>query len=142
MADIQLLANLADPRIRGIWDEKETQLSKRLEYKELGLVDWNAEILNSQFETVSGLGLAQLTAEKNPYIREDLSEQNQVTITPLKYTKAIDISEEMLRFNLWPKINNLVGAVGNSLNAIINLNAAKILYLGAGTTFLKFCQAS
>jgi hypothetical protein len=41
----------------------------------------------------------------------------------------------MLRFNLWPKINNLTGATANSLNARINLDAAKIHYLGFGTTF-------
>jgi hypothetical protein len=41
----------------------------------------------------------------------------------------------MLRFNLWPKINNLVGGVANALNARINTDAAKIFYLGFGTTF-------
>lgn len=135
MADLQRLFDLADPRIRRIWDEKQTQLSTRLEYSALGFTDYRAEILNPEFENFTGLGFATQTGEKEPYAREDLVQGNQVTITPVKFTKAIDISEEMLRFNLWPKINNLVGAVGNSLNATINLNAAKILYLGAGTTF-------
>jgi hypothetical protein len=135
LADLNRLFDLADPRIRKIWDEKETQLSKRLEYMDLGLKDYNAEILNSEFENFSGLGLATQTGEKEPYSREDLNAGYQVTITPNKFTKAIDISEEMLRFNLWPKINNLVGAVSNSLNARINTDATKIHYLGFGTTF-------
>lgn len=135
MANLQTLFQLADPRIRRIWDEKSTQLSKRMEYSDLGLTDYTAEILNSQFENFTGLGYAQQTGELEPYNREDILPEANVTITPVKFTKAIDISEEMLRFNLWPKINNLVGAVANSLNARISINAAKIHYLGFGTTF-------
>ncbi len=135
MANLQTLFQLADPRIRRIWDEKSTQLSKRMEYSDLGLTDYTAEILNSQFENFTGLGYAQQTGELQPYNREDILPESNVTITPVKFTKAIDISEEMLRFNLWPKINNLVGAVANSLNARISINAAKIHYLGFGTTF-------
>lgn len=135
MADLQRLFDLADPRIRGIWDEKQTQLSTRLEYAQLGLADVTAEILNSEFENFTGLGIAVQTGEKQPYSREDLNAAYQVTITPVKFTKAIEITEEMLRFNLWPRINNLVGAVANSLNARINTDAAKIFYLGFGTTF-------
>lgn len=137
MASLQTLFDLADPRIRKIWDEKDTQLSKRLEYQKLGFTDWNAEILNSQFENFTGLGIAQSTGEKEPYSREDILPGDKVTITPVKFTKAIDISEEMLRFNLWPKINNLVGGVANALNARINTDAAKIHYLGFGTTFFS-----
>jgi hypothetical protein len=135
MANLQTLFQLADPRIRRIWDEKSTQLSKRMEYAEIGLTDYTAEILNSQFENFTGLGYAQQTGELEPYNREDILPESNVTITPVKFTKAIDISEEMLRFNLWPKINNLVGAVANSLNARISIDAAKIHYLGFGTTF-------
>lgn len=135
MADLQRLFDLADPRIRGIWDEKDTQLSSRLEYGMLGLSDMNAEILDSKFENFTGLGIAEATGEKEAYNREDLNQAYSVTITPVKFTKAIEITEEMLRFNLWPKINNLVGAVANALNARINTDAAKIFYLGFGTTF-------
>lgn len=135
MANLQTLFQLADPRIRRIWDEKSTQLSKRMEYAELGLTDYTAEILNSQFENFTGLGYAEQTGELKPYNREDILPGSNVTITPVKFTKAIDISEEMLRFNLWPKINNLVGAVANSLNARVSIDAAKIFYLGFGTTF-------
>ena len=135
MADLQRLFDLADPRIRGIWDEKQTQLSTRLEYAQLGLADHTAEILNSQFENFTGLGIANATGEKEPYNREDINAGVNTTITPVNFTKAIEITEEMLRFNLWPKINNLVGGVANALNARINTDAAKIFYLGFGTTF-------
>lgn len=135
MADINHLFDLADPRIRKIWDEKESQLSSQLEYKDLGFTDWNAEILDSKFENFTGLGLATETGEREPYNQEDINQASSVTITPRKFTKAISISEEMLRFNLWPKINNLVGAVANALNGRIDTDAAKIFYLGFGTTF-------
>lgn len=117
--------------------EKQTQLSSQLEYTKLGLQDYSAEILNPIFENFTGLGLANATGEKEPYNREELNFVTNTTITPTKFTKAIDITEEMLRFNLWPKINNLVGAVANSLNARIDTNAAKIFYLGFGTTFFQ-----
>ena len=116
--------------------EKDTQLSKRLEYGEIGLTDYTAEILDTQMENFTGLGVAQLTGEKEAYNREDINPAYKVTMTPKKFTKAIDITEEMLRFNLWSKINNLTGGVANSLNARINIDAAKVLYLGFGTTFL------
>lgn len=135
MATIAQLFDLADPRIRHIWDEKQTQLSTRLEYGMLGLTDWTADILNSEFENYTGLGIAEQTGEQEPYKREDIQQAKQVTITPVKFTKAISISEEMLRFNLWPEINNLVGGVANSLNARIDTDAIKIFYLGFGTTF-------
>jgi hypothetical protein len=134
---IQQLFDLADPRIRKIWDQKDTQLSKRLEYKELGLTDYDAEILDSKFENFTGLGLAQATGEKQPYYREDIQQASQVTITPIKFTLADDITDVMLRFNLWPKINNIVGAIANGVNARINTDVAKIHYLGFGTTFFQ-----
>jgi len=135
MADLQRLFDLADPRIKKIWDEKDSQLSSRLDYADLGLTDRNAETLNDQFENFTGLGYAESTGEKEPYNREDIEQAYKVTITPTKFTKAIDITEEMLRFNLWPKINNLTTGVAKALNARISLNAAKIHYLGFGTTF-------
>lgn len=135
MADLQRLFDLADPRIKKVWDEKSTQLSSRLEYSNLGFTDYEAEIRDPQFENFTGLGLAQLTGEKQAYTREDIEQAGKVTISPVKFTMAIDITEEMLRFNQWPKINNLVGAVANTLNGRIDTNAAKIFYLGFGTTF-------
>lgn len=106
-----------------------------MEYSEFGLVDRDAEILDTQFQNFTGLGLAQATGEKEPYNREDINKAYKVTVTPVKFTKAIDITAEMLRFNLWPEINNLVTAVANSLNARVNTDVAKIFYLGFGTTF-------
>jgi hypothetical protein len=135
MADITTLFDLADPRIRGIWDEKNTQLSTRLEYGQLGLKDTTAEILEPKYENFSGLGLAQPTGEKEAYDQEDLVQGFQTDIFPTKKTKAISITEEMLRFNLWPRINNLVSATANAVNARIDTDAAKIYYLGFGTTF-------
>ena len=133
--NLQQLFDLADPRIRRIWDEKNTQLSKELEYRQLGLTDMDAEILDTKLENFTGLGLAQSTGEKQPYYREDIKAGYNVTITPIKFTLSDDITEEMLRFNLWPKINNIVGAIANGCNGRIDTDVAKIHYLGFGTTF-------
>src|SRR3990167_3929747 len=135
MADLQRLFDLADPRIRGIWDEKSSQLSSRLEYQKLGFTDYDAEISDPKFEPISGLGLAQQTGEKEAYSQDDVVQAVSATISPVKHTLAIDITEEMLRFNLWPKVNSLVGGVANGLRGRIDKNASKIFYLGSGTTF-------
>src|SRR3990167_1218436 len=129
MADLNRLSLLADPRIRKIWDQKNSQLSSRLEYSKLGFTDWNTEIPDPQFENFTGLGIAQATAEKEAYNREEIDQARNVTISPEKFTKAADISEEMLRFNQWPRINNIVGAAAKAVNARIDTNAAKIYYL-------------
>lgn len=135
MANLQTLFDLADPRIKKIWDEKNNELSSRLEYTKLGFNDFTAPILNPQFENFSGLGLAQLTGEQAPYVRQDLVQGTKVTITPQKFTVAINITEEMLRFNLWPQINNLTTDTAHAENGRIDYNASKIFWLGFGTTF-------
>ena len=135
MANLQSLFDLADPRIRKVWDEKNDQLSSRLEYQNLGFADWNTDVLEPKFDNFTGLGLAAQTGEQEPYYQQDIEQGYDVNINPVKFTKAIQITEEMLRFNLWPKINNLTGAVANSLNGRIDQDAAKIFYLGHGTTF-------
>ena len=91
--------------------EKQTQLSSRLEYAQLGLADHTAEILNSQFENFTGLGIANATGEKEPYNREDINAGVNTTITPVKFTKAIEITEE---------IENLTNDLFRSIFNIIN----------------------
>ncbi len=136
MANLQSLFDLADPRVREIWDEKSSQLSSTLEYQSVfGYKEKNAEILNTVIENFTGLGLASLTGEKQAYSNEEIVPGSSITVTPQKWTQSIDITEEMLRFNLWDKINNLTSAVGNSLFGRIDTEAAKLFYLGFGTTF-------
>src|SRR3990167_5737964 len=105
MADLQRLFDLADPRIRGIWDEKSSQLSSRLEYQKLGFVDYNAEIQDPKFEPISGLGLAEQTGQKEAYTQDDVVQAGSATISPVKHTLAIDITEEI---NISPCISSVV----------------------------------
>src|SRR6185503_16622080 len=133
--DLQRLFDLADPRVRKIWNQTNTQLSKTLDYKNLGFADRNLETLNDKIEQFTGHGLAMLTGEKEPYARQEINQGYSVTAAPDKWTDTTDITEEMLRFNPWPEINNGVSAVANALNARIDTQAAKIFYLGFGTTF-------
>ena len=132
---MQQLADLADYRIRGIWNETNDQLSKNLEYGYLGFKDIIADAKDPQYENFSGLGRAKLTGEGEAYNREDIVSGYKVTISPTKYTQAVVITEEMLRYNLWPQMNDMTAYAANSVNQIVNENAAKIFYLGFGTTF-------
>ena len=142
MATLQTLANVADPRIRGIWNEANTQLSKRLEYMKLGFKDISAEILAPQYQNFSGHGLAAPTGEGSPYSTSNRVQGYNVTIQPQKFTDSAMITEEMLRFNLWPEINNETQAVAQALNGRVDTDAAKIFYLGAGTTYFTGGDAS
>jgi hypothetical protein len=137
MADLQKLFDAAEPRIREVWHQVETQLSKELQYSMFGFRDEMAEIKDTQFEQVSGLGIAGLTGEAEPYNREEKIPGFKTTITPIKFTNSIPITEELIRFTLKPfdKIKDLVGDLGNSIHARIDTNAAKIFYLGHGTTY-------
>lgn len=136
MLSLQQLADLADHRIRGVWNETNDQLSQSMEYSIFGYKDIEADAKDPQYENFSGLGRAVLTGEGQPYNREDKVQGYKVTISPQKYTKAAVITEEMLRFNLWPEINDVVASSANSVNQIVDENAAKIFYLGFGTTFM------
>jgi len=135
MLSIQQLADLADHRVRGVWNETNDQLSKTLEYSLFGFKDIEADAKDPQYENFSGLGRAVLTGEGEPYNREDKVSGYKATISPVKYTKAAVITEEMLRFNLWPEINDTTTSSAHSVNQIVDENAAKIFYLGFGTTF-------
>lgn len=132
--DMQRLFDLADPYIKKIWDEKQSQLSTRLDYPKLGFTDMDADIPDPKFTNFTGLGYAQLTGEKEAYSYEEVEQGYDVTLSPKKYTKKIDITEEMLRFNRFREINNGVEGVAQALNLRIDMEAAKIFYLGFGTT--------
>ena len=93
--------------------EKQTQLSTRIEYSEFGLSDYTAEILDTRFENFTGLGLAQQTGEEEPYSREDIAQAKQVTITPIKFTKAITITEEINEL-AFPQYNGIFGFYAKS----------------------------
>ena len=132
---MQQLADLADHRIRGVWNETNDQLSKTLEYSLLGFKDIEADAKDPIYQNFSGIGRAVLTGEGEPYNRQDKVSGYKTTISPQKYTAAVVITEEMLRFNNWPEINDITADSANALNQIMNENAAKIFYLGFGTTF-------
>ena len=116
MADLQRLFDLYDPRIKKVWDEKELQLSKRLEYQDIGLTDFTPDIPNPTFENFTGLGIAALTGEGEAYHREDINPAYKVTVTVQKYTNSIPITEE---------IGNLTNRLFRSIISIINNYYAK-----------------
>lgn len=134
MDTISRLFDLADPAIVKLWDETNTQLSKTLEYKNLGFADDMASHLNPEFQSVSGHGIAILTPEGQPYSRQDRVQGYKKTLTPEKFTDMATITEEMLRFDLFNAVKTEVVATANSTNQRIDTEAAKIFYLGFGTT--------
>jgi hypothetical protein len=121
MADLQRLFDLYDPRIKKVWDEKDLQLSKRLEYQDIGLTDFTPDIPNPTFENFTGLGIAALTGEGEAYHREDINPAYKVTVTVQKYTNSIPITEEIndkLAFLLWDVIMDIYETITTRRNKI------------------------
>jgi len=124
-----------------IYNEADTQLSKELQYKNLGYVDYEPTFDNPSFSGISSVAEAVLTLEQQPYDSDDVIQGFDVAVQLKKYTKQIPISEETVH---WIQKGNkeksqdfrdVVGACANALNLIVDQLAAKLIYLAHGTTF-------
>ena len=131
-----------DPAIRTLFSEVSMQLSNNLYYKEHGYTDYDAEIPDEKFSTVSGFGKGTLTVAGKQYGSNTRYKGYASTQVLRKYTSEIDFTEEDIHWlQKAPSVkraiefrSNIEGAV-NALNANINEDAAKMFYLAHGTTF-------
>jgi hypothetical protein len=141
MLTINNLDALVTPAVVAIFNEADRQLSQRLQYTKLGYVDYWPTFDAPQFQNISGADEAVLTLEGQPYSQEDLIQNYNTEIKVVKYTKTITISEETVHWiqkgnkEKAQKFRNTVKAVANALNKKIDREAAKLFYLGFGTTF-------
>lgn len=141
MANIQNLDSLVNPAVVAIFNEANMQLSKELRYKNLGFQDYEPTFDQPTFNKISSVGEAVLTLEQQPYSQDDVIQGFPVTVKIRKFTKLIPISEETI---LWIQRGNkekiqefrdVTQACANSLNQIVDIQAAKIIYLGHTTVF-------
>lgn len=135
------LPDIIDPTIFEIFEQSKDQLSKELQYPELGYMPYSPSIPNPKFSSVSGLSIAQLTLQGQPYSAEDFTQGYDVQATVKKYTKQVTYTEELYHWisrgnkEMAQEFNDSIGAVTQSLHERMDTEAAKLFYLAHGTTF-------
>jgi hypothetical protein len=138
---IQTLDAIVTPTVVALFDESNEQISKTLQYKNLGYSDYEPSFNAPAFQAVSGSSEAVLTLEGEAYSTEDLIQNYRTTITIQKYTKMMLITEELVHWiqkgnkEKIQEFKDVVQACNNGLNAKVDIEAAKLYYLGFGTTF-------
>lgn len=141
MDSIQSLSSLVTPTVVAIFDEANRQFSSMLQYQVFGYADYFPTFDTPAFQNISGTSEAVLTLEGSPYSPEDNIQDYRVAVQIRKYTKLIKITEETV---YWiqqgnkEKIQQFKGVAkscANSLNQKVDIEAAKLFYLGFGTTF-------
>lgn len=138
---IQTLDAIVTPTVVALFDEANEQLSNTLQYKNLGYSDYEPSFNAPAFQAISGSTEAVLTLEGEAYSTEDLIQNYKTTITIQKYTKMMLITEELVHWiqkgnkEKIQEFKDIVHACNNGLNAKVDTEAAKLFYLGFGTTF-------
>lgn len=142
MLSIQSLDALVTPSVVQIFDESQQQISAEgLQYSKFGYVDYEPSFDSPSFQNISGVSEAVLTLEGTPYAPEDVIQNYKVSAQLKKYTKLIKITEETVHWiqkgnkERAQQFRDTVQACNNSLNQKIDIEAAKLFYLGFGTTF-------
>jgi len=138
---IQTLDAIVTPTVVALFDEANQQISQTLQYKNLGYADYDPSFDAPSFQAVSGASEAVLTLEGEAYSSEDLLQNYRTSITIRKYTKQMVVTEELVHWvqkgnkEKIQEFKDVVKACTNSLNAKVDIEAAKLFYLGFGTTF-------
>lgn len=139
MADtITRLPDIVDPEIVEIFDQTKAQLSSEMQYGALGFEDYSPSIPDPKFSSISGLSVAQLTLEGNPYSAEDRTQGYDVQITVQKWTKMCTYTEELIHWIMEgnkekaQEFRESVEAVNQSLYERVDTQAARLLYLAHG----------
>ena len=133
---------VVDASVRILFEEASEQLSNYLYYKEHGYTELQADISEEKFSSVSGVGKGSLTVAGQQYSDNIRYKGYASTVNLKKYTSELAYTEEDLHWigkagstkRILEFKNNIADHV-NALNANVNEDAAKLFYLGQGTTF-------
>lgn len=134
------LPDIVDPSIFEIFDQTKDQLSSELKYKQLGFADYEPSVPNPKFSSTSGLSVAQLTLQGQPYSNENRTQGYDVQCTVQKWTKMCSYTEELVHWimegnkELAQEFKEGVEAVNQSLYERVDTQAARLVYLAHTTT--------
>jgi len=130
------LIRLTQAQMMDAYYDGEKAMLPILQYPLLGYKQRTLTFLNEQMAGYSALSESDATDEGENYSLESPQEQGFINITPTKYTKAVSVTEEAIRYI--DRREMLISKVGNlSRSAQLNIEgkAIDILSLGFGTTY-------
>jgi hypothetical protein len=125
---------LCDIKVTDVWNEAETQISQKLQYKKFGFKERDAKNLETTIQNFTSFDTAGATGELEPYNLDDIEAAGFITLRPEKFTAGFKVSEEMIRMSLWDTISMGTKKLANSLNRRIDTNVANILTEGFNTS--------
>lgn len=138
-------ADVVSAAVRALYNQALSEQASELYYQALGLFDYEPDVPEEQLSEVTGPGKGILTIEGKQYGSNEKTKGYPVTLTLRKYTSELSWTEEdehwlnkanssskrAIDFRLMPS------QAVQALNQNINEDAAKVFYLGFGTTFLS-----
>ena len=130
------LIRLTRAEMMDAYFDGEKAILPTLQYPILGYKQRTLTFLNEQMAAYSALTESDATDEGENYSIDTPQEQGFISITPTKYTKAVTVTEEAIRYI--DKKDMLVSKVANlSRSSQLNIEgkAIDILSLGFGTTY-------
>jgi len=142
MRNFVLNGEAVDATVQALFVEYRDDVDNQIYYKDYGYEDYEPDIPEEKLSSVSGLGKGKLTVAGQQYGSNTRYKGYSKQLVLRKYTSEIEYSEEDIHWlqkapttkRVLEFKDNIEGAV-NALNANVNDDAAKMIYLAHGTTF-------
>src|ERR1035437_424480 len=136
-------SQVVDATVRALYDQGKFDLSTLLYGPTLGFTEYQPDVPDEKISTISGPGPGKLTVEGEQYGSNDLYKGYPVTLVMNKFTSELRWTEETLHWinkqsssKRGTTFTSIVKHAVNALNYNLNVEAAKVFYLGFGTTNL------
>lgn len=137
------LSQVVDASVRAIYDQGRFDLGTMLYGPSLGFTEYSPDVPDEKISTISGPGPGKLTVEGQQYGSNDLYKGYPVTLVMNKFTSELRWTEEALHWlnkqSSSKRVTTFTSIVKHAINALnynLNTEAAKLFYLGFGTTNL------
>lgn len=144
MTTKNVFSQAVDAAVRALWSTHQEDQDSELYGPNLGFSQYEPDVPSEQVSSTSGPGKGILTIEGQRYGENTKYKGYPVTVSLDKFTSELEWTEEDLYFlkkmRSSKRATNFVSAVEgavNALNANLNEEAAKVFYLGHGTTNLS-----
>lgn len=139
----QILPEASQVAFRAIFDTSKLEQSSKLFYSKMGFVDREAEGEDEQINAWTGPGRATLSVEGEQYKANSRQRSYPVAAALRKYTSELVVTEDQLHWlqkgqkkKMISEVTDMMSGAVSALNYSLDDDAAKVLYLGHGSSFL------
>lgn len=133
--------------VRSLVDLANEDFGNRLHYREWGFNEYDGSSTDEQIQGMASVGPAVLTVESQRFGDSTRYRDYPASITYRKYTQDVEVSAEVMHWlnKSLGRRNDLSGrnlvnwanGIASGLNYVVDLDAAKLFFLGFGTTFFS-----